>query len=101
MMRRPRDLPARPAAAAALALVLTALTVGTAGCIASVEDVPWVDTQRYPKPMNPRADLPPGSAELYAPGPEVVLVHLEHTPYEDAGLLSVALGALAEIDGAS
>jgi hypothetical protein len=74
MMRRPRDLPARPAAAAALALVLTALTVGTAGCIASVEDVPWVDTQRYPKPMNPRADLPPGSAELYAPGPEVVLV---------------------------
>ena len=69
MRARPRRFPARSAAAAALALAL-----GTAGCIASVEDVPWVDTQRYPKPMNPRGDLPPGSAELYAPGPEVVLV---------------------------
>jgi hypothetical protein len=58
----------------ALGLALLAGGAGLAGCLASVEDVPWVDTQRYPAPMNPRADLPPGSAELYPAGPEVVLV---------------------------
>ncbi len=34
----------------------------------------WIDTQRHPGVMPGPAELPPGTADLFAPGPEEVLV---------------------------
>lgn len=57
-------------------------------CIASYQTVPWVDTQRYPGPMEQRANLPPGSQDDYPKGPEVVLVvrHADPVQVRRAGL---------------
>jgi len=57
-------------------------------CIASYQTVPWVDTQRYPGPMEQRANLPPGSRDDYPEGPEVVLIvrHADPVEVRRAGL---------------
>jgi hypothetical protein len=71
------------------AAALLALIGGLAsGCIASYQTVPWVNTQRYPGPMEQRANLPPGSQDDYPEGPEVVLIvrHADPVEVRQAGM---------------
>ena len=57
--------------AAGLRLLVCAPLAGCAG----FQHVPWIDSQRWPEPMeSTRKPLPPGDATLYPPGPEEVRI---------------------------